>query len=360
MRRVGSLAGLACALLLLVSCGGGDSTPQAAPQAPALRAATAAQSPLAANTLDAGAIFRFAESHYSQYFPGGYVPGTFDGYQYRRYALTGNYLGVKDGQVYVMFGDTGQILHVGAMASFECQIFPANCPVTSPPASDAVALSGLYVGTFPGVSPNALLLIAADGSFVGSNFNDAGTRSDVFAGTASAGAGTWSAAGAKYGVYPSTTAYSVLGSANFTGTFINASTATASVSASGVTPVSTQLAGAYDPQSSAPASLWIAGGLYTTPDLGQAVTIDTSTGALLGTIKTGCSASGTLSVPSAQRNVYKAQVTLSGATCPYNESLNLLGYYYTATNGQQALVLIGTTAGAQFGYFDLTLYRASN
>jgi len=354
MRRVGGLAGLACALLLLVSCGGGEPNGQAASPQSAARA----QSPLAANVLDATTLFTWAQAHYSQYFPGGYRPGTLDGYQYRHYPLTNTYLGVKDSQVYVMGPVSGgQILSVGSLASFECQVFPGNCPVTSPPASDAIALSGLYTGTLSGVSPTALLLVAADGSFVGTNYNGAGSRADVFAGTASAQAGTWSAAGARYGVYTSNTTYTTLGSVDLTGNFTNAATASASLSVSGVTPVSTQLALTYSTVSNTPASVWTAGGLYNTPILGQSISIDASSGAVSGTLKTGCAVTGTLSVPEATRNVYKAQLTLSGSSCPVNATVDMLGYYSTATNGQQALVLMGTTPGTQMAYVSATLYR---
>lgn len=360
MRRVGGLAGLACALLLLVSCGGGEPAEQAALAQPAARApARAAQAPLAAHVLDATALFTWAQAHYSQYFAGGYRPGTQDGYQYRHYPLTSTYLGVKDGHVYVLGPVSGgQIMTVGSLASFECQVFPSNCPVTTPPASDAVALSGLYLGTFGGTSQNAVLLVAADGSFVGTNENDARTRTDIFTGTASAQPGAWSASDARYGVYTSNATYATLGSANLTGTFTTAANASASVAANGVTPVSTQLALTYDATvSKTPASLWTAGGLYNTPILGQSVSIDPSSGALSGTLGTGCSASGTVSVPDATRNIYKAQLTLTGGSCAVEGVVELLGYYYTAFNGEQALVWVGSTPGAQLASIAVTLYR---
>ena len=340
MRRVGSLAGAACALLLLAA-------------SPAR-----SQSPLAANVLDATALFTWAQAHYSQYFPGGYIPGTYDGYQYRFYAYSDTYLAVKDGAVYVKGPVSGgQIWSVGTLASYECQVYPSNCPVTSPPPSDAVALSGRYYGSINGTTPNVLMMVAADGSFVGTNY--VGTRAEVFSGTATAQPGSWSSSGARYGVYATSGPYATLGSADFAGTFANASSATATVAASGVTPANTQFTLTYDPVSNTPASLWIAGGLYTTPPLGQAIAIDPTSGALSGTIQTNCSASGTVSVPAATRNVYKAQVTLTGSSCPVNGVVDLLGFYYTAANGQQGLHLMGTTPGVQLAYVTLTLYRAS-
>jgi hypothetical protein len=323
MRRVGSLAGLACALLWLAT-------------SPAR----------AANVLDATALFAWAQSHYSQYFPGGY------------YAWTDTYLAVKNGEVYVKGPvSAGQIWSVGSLASYECQVYPSNCPVTSPPPSDAVAFSGRYYGSANGTTPNVFMMVAADGSFVGTNY--VATRAEVFSGMASAQAGSWSATGARYGVYTTSGPYATLGSADFTGTFANASSATASITASGVTPANTQLTLTYDPGSNTPASLWIASGLYTTPPLGQAITIDPSSGALSGTIQTNCSASGTISVPEATRNVYKAQLTLTGSSCPVTGVVDLLGFYYTTANGQQGLSLMGTTPGAQLAYITLTLYRAS-
>jgi hypothetical protein len=353
MWRVGGLAGLACALLLLVSCGGGEpAVPQtAAPQR------AAAQAPLAANILSATALFDWAAAHYSQFFAGGYLDGTLGPYQYRHFPLTGNYVGVgDDGQVYVKFG-ANEPFAVGSLASFECQVYPSNCPVTTPPASDAVALSGIYAGSANGASPRAFLIIAADGSFFGTNTNNAGSRFDVFDGTATAQPAAWSAANARYGTYTSAGLYATLGSANFTGGFTNAASATATLAITGVSSVGNQLAVDYDTLSNTPASVWIASGLYTVPAEGQAIAIDSASGSISGTFQSDCSIAGTLSVPSPSRNVYKVSATLSGLNCPVTGAMDLLGYYYTDTAGLQTLFLAGATSGSQMAYVQLQFQR---
>lgn len=132
---------LLLATLWLASCGGnggnGGEAPAGAappvvsqaPQAAAALARHAAQRPLAARQAsEAGSIdpldaanqlFNFAQVQFPDLFPGRPATGEALGYFYRHYADTGIYLGVREGQVYVMGGSFGATpLAVGSLTSF--------------------------------------------------------------------------------------------------------------------------------------------------------------------------------------------------------------------------------------------------
>ena len=348
MQRVGGLAGLAGVLLLLGSCGGGQGVDavQAQHSAAPLRAGV---------TLDAAGLFKWAPTHYGQFFAGGYAVRNFGPYTYRHYPLTNNDLAVANGIVYYRLGgDSAPIVAAGTLASFECQVYPTNCPVTTSPATDIGTLSGYYASSQSGTLPFAWTIFAADGSFLGGNRND--TNSDVFSGTAVAQPGTWSATNARYGTDNSSGPYMTLGSANFTGTFANAATASADVAVTGVPAVSSHLDMTYQAVSNTPASLWIGGGTYSAPGLGQAIQIDTSSGAVSGTAQTACAITGTLSVPEPLRNVYKLSASLSGDGCLVSGQVDFLGYYDGSTT-QQVLQLYGTTPGSQMAVFHFQFWR---
>lgn len=77
-------------------------------------------------------LMDWAESAYPQFFPGHQTTLTAKPYQYRYYPASRNYLGVSFAP-----GSSGvkvlgpisqdQILHVGTLYSFACQVFPAQC-----------------------------------------------------------------------------------------------------------------------------------------------------------------------------------------------------------------------------------------
>jgi hypothetical protein len=352
--------GLACwaILLLLASCGGGES-PAVDASAPAavvtgspLRVAarqSAAQAPsVAAKVLDNNALFQWAQWHYSQYFAGGYETGTYQGFQYRYYPQTKNYLAVNSGWVYVLgpsLTPGGTPLSVGSLPSFECLVYPSNCPVTATPASNGIAFSGIYSGDINGASPDAYMLVAADGSFVGYNVNSLGTQTDLFTGTAVAQASSWSATNASFVKITSTA--TAPGTVNITGSYSVATSATATLAVTGTTASGSHLAWTYDSQSRNPSSLAIAGGLYVTPSLGQSVMINEATGAVSGNFGTGCTISGTLSAPEPARNIYKMQATLTGSTCPYQGTAQFLAVY-DSLYSPQTLAFYGTpTSGTQ-------------
>jgi hypothetical protein len=357
-RWIGVLAA-ACAAVFLSSCGGG--TQPAASAAPQPQQFAAAPTP---NVLDANALFDWASAHYPQYFSGSYQAGVSGVYTYRYYAATGNYVGVDSTNHWAwVLGPVsgGALLAVGTMSSFECKVFPANCP-TPMPSSPLVALAGVYTGTTNGPSPNSLFIFGPDGRFVGYNLDASTTHMDVFYGTAGALTGEWAAAGAtaQHVTYDGGGTPAVQGPAVLAGTDVYATSLSGTVLSNGVSPlvplVGSSLSLTYNWQSSAPASLDIVGGVYSVPALGEAVTVNPSTGALTGFVKTNCSISGLVSVPDARRNIYNISATLSGTACAANASVQLLGYYYTADNGQQSLVMVATIPGVA-GVLPLTIIR---
>lgn len=123
---------LLAATLWLASCGGGSSAPDtsaasatAASAAAAMRATPPRQQALAAAATDpadaldaANQLMDYAETWFATYFPEHAATGAALGYTYRAYS-TGIYLGVRDGQVYVLGGAFGsEVLHVGALTDF--------------------------------------------------------------------------------------------------------------------------------------------------------------------------------------------------------------------------------------------------
>jgi hypothetical protein len=127
---------LLAATLWLTSCGGGSSAPAAGAAsaagaatataaAAAMRATPPRQHALAAAAADpadvldaANQLMDYAETWFASHFPEHAVTGAALGYTYRAYS-TGIYLGVRDGQVYVLGGAFGsEVLHVGALTDF--------------------------------------------------------------------------------------------------------------------------------------------------------------------------------------------------------------------------------------------------
>ena len=361
MRRSWGWAGLASALFFLVSCGGGADTTvqQASAQRLAKPAAmSAAKTPLAGNVVDNTAIFTWAQWHYSQLFTGGYQSGNYqDGsglvFNYRYYPTTQNYLGIASGNVYVLGPATGgNIFLAGSLESFTCQVFPANCPNNAPPGSDGVSVAGLYYNEF------GLMLMDPDGSFVGWNPNSLGTRADVFTGTASVAASSWSATNATFGTYLPGNSSATRASANITSTYVPADSMTVTFAVTGATPVSTRMTLLYHPQSRSSASLAMVGGLYSTPEASQSVFIDPNTGAMSGTIWADCAISGTVSVSNSARNIYKIQATFSGSACPASAPVQFLAMYDDVGIQEQALRLYGTTTSGDLQFVFVNIYRA--
>ncbi|MES3003766.1 MAG: hypothetical protein V4787_23950 [Pseudomonadota bacterium] len=313
-----------------------------------------AKSPLAAaRALDNTAVFTYAQWHYPQLFSGGYATGVWQGYSYRYYPSTGHYLGIANGQIALMGpGTNNAVVPVGAMASFECQVLPANCPVATP-ADPAVALSGFYFDPLA----YGVMMIAADGTFVGYNPKVDGTRSDVFRGTAQAQPGSWTASNVTFGSITPGATGAARGTANITATFSAGTSLTATFNVTGVTPVATRLAMDFYPQSSSAASLQTVSGGYATPSGGQTLTIDPASGAMSGSLFTGCTFSGSISVPHPDRNVYKVQGTLTGSACPSQGPADYLAQYYDNGVENQALLLYGTTTGADLNFVYLTFFR---
>ncbi|WP_395701099.1 hypothetical protein [Aquabacterium sp.] len=95
--------------------------------------------------LTAAALFDWAERTYPALFPPSAPMKTWDRYTYRYYAGSGNYLAVAGDSVYALGGFTQQqILRVGTLEDFHCDVLPADCV---PPALSLVpsSLSGTYL-----------------------------------------------------------------------------------------------------------------------------------------------------------------------------------------------------------------------
>ncbi|NRF65572.1 hypothetical protein HLB44_01110 [Aquincola sp. S2] len=117
--------------LWLASCGGGTSSSSDSPTAAAAARAMVAARDAApqrralstAGPVDAtdaaNQLMDFAEVRFPEFFPGHPATGSALGYLYRHYESTGIYLGVREGQVYVLGGIFGgEVLAVGALTQF--------------------------------------------------------------------------------------------------------------------------------------------------------------------------------------------------------------------------------------------------
>lgn len=342
MRRWTALVWVAVSVLC-ASCGGGLSSPgdaSAAPSAP--QAAEVA--PQAANVLDAAALFDWAPTQYSQHFKGAYKAGVYERYNYRYFAETGNYLAVADGSVFILGPVSGGVIqNVGLLSSFECRVFPSNCASATPPAS---SMAGMYLGDSRGSSPNSILLVDGEGTFMGYNVDSVGSEMDVLYGKATLQNGVWSSNGTAFGHCTAVKGFlvCVATTAKVSGSHISGSYLSGNVVVASGSVVGTRLGLNYYAQSNTPASLATVGGTYNTPSAGQSIAINAADGSLSGALGPSCSMTGTVSVKEPTRNVYTLTTTLSGTGCPGTGVFQALGYYYTANNGAQSLVVFGVNA----------------
>lgn len=127
----------------LASCGGGDSAETSAMRADASAAVMPArEQPLVLRLPDASELFDWAERAYAQYFPSHQANGFFAPYTYRYYPETGNYVGLAGDTVAVLGPlSGGEVLVVGKLGEFTCQVLPAECAaptITLQPQARAV------------------------------------------------------------------------------------------------------------------------------------------------------------------------------------------------------------------------------
>lgn len=128
--------------VLMASCGGGHVEPSMAPwEGPRATQGTTvagdAMQPMRRRTLAApspdpiketSALFNWAEMAYPDLFPGPQVNQSLAPYVYRHYPQTGHYLGVANGEVFVLGPATGGlIVGVGRVADFACNVQPRDC-----------------------------------------------------------------------------------------------------------------------------------------------------------------------------------------------------------------------------------------
>jgi len=152
---------IAVALLMaaIASCGGGDrggsialtdgshalqsvvaQTPITPPKPPQAAAATAA-----AALVDATNLMDWAELRYPQFFPTHQQNKSSAPYIYRYYPETNTYLGI-DGVIVRVLGPAfgSDIVTVGVLSDFVCQVFPETC---APPTANAGAAQQVLVGS---------------------------------------------------------------------------------------------------------------------------------------------------------------------------------------------------------------------
>lgn len=115
--------------LLLPGCGGGGSD-EIAPVSQALVVPVRQAMHAPPQVPDANALMDWAESRFASFFPGHQTTRTLDIYIYRFYPETGIYLVVGGQDVYVL-PTGGQVLRVGVLADFACQVYPASCVTAS-------------------------------------------------------------------------------------------------------------------------------------------------------------------------------------------------------------------------------------
>jgi hypothetical protein len=78
--------------------------------------------------VDNDSLMNWAELAYPYYFPNHGVDVYQSPYVYRYYSSTGNYLGVSNGEVYVLGPvSSGKLIDVGSVNSYYCSVFQSNC-----------------------------------------------------------------------------------------------------------------------------------------------------------------------------------------------------------------------------------------
>jgi len=144
VQQLAARALLATAVAILAACGGGASSDISFESQVAKNFATAAlerspataprgmlaapRRPMAAlPTLSTAAFFDWVPTKYAEHFNGAYVEGTWQTYSYRFYPSTQNYLGVSNGDVYVLGPITdGRIARIAPMTDYACGVFATN------------------------------------------------------------------------------------------------------------------------------------------------------------------------------------------------------------------------------------------
>ena len=128
-------------------------------------------------TVDGPALMAWAEQQYPQYFSGASVAGTYGIYSYRFYQSTQNYLAIGDGGVYVLGPITdGEVLFVGTLASFICQVYP-NCGLV---VSEATASPYVTQGNVHDLLKNWRSTQSLGGTVIIYSHNTDGTTGGLF------------------------------------------------------------------------------------------------------------------------------------------------------------------------------------
>lgn len=91
--------------------------------------AVAPKVPQAAAAFTWAGLLAWAEQAYPAYFRGGSQDGTYQDFAYRYYPATGNYIGLRNGDMIYVLGpiNDGDLLYVGTLGNLLCQADPASC-----------------------------------------------------------------------------------------------------------------------------------------------------------------------------------------------------------------------------------------
>lgn len=155
---VGDQCTVASALLATAS----DARVQAS--AVTSRAATAvAATAASAGSIDATALFDWAEGAYPTLFPGKKTNLTTASFVYRYYPETQTALGVSDGKVYGLGPVTGNVLALlGNLSDFTCQVSPSLCSAPGAPSIGTATAGNASVSiAFTPAAANSSLVVSA-------------------------------------------------------------------------------------------------------------------------------------------------------------------------------------------------------
>ncbi|MDN3575873.1 hypothetical protein QWZ03_03690 [Chitinimonas viridis] len=72
-------------------------------------------------------LFDWAEIQYYALFPGNSSTAQYEGYTYRYYPQSNNYLAVKDGDIWVLGTIASSPLKIAPVADYQCQVLPDVC-----------------------------------------------------------------------------------------------------------------------------------------------------------------------------------------------------------------------------------------
>lgn len=151
----------ALASCLVTGCGGGAGEQPAATQAASV-VKTAPQLAVSSEIAPA-ALFDWAQLAYPQFFYGPTTDGWLAPFSYRHYVWPGNYLGVANGDIYILGPlSNHQLVRVGPVSAVKCHVLPVNSCVDEWKEGILASVNAArQAGGFPTITSHAALGAAA-------------------------------------------------------------------------------------------------------------------------------------------------------------------------------------------------------